>query len=65
MFEFCPERFNVNNAKTKRFRNSAIVYMQNLLNKNDKNEKKLKQAGAELCQAQCITVKSLYALYRW
>ena len=37
-----PDRFKVSKAKTKRFRNSAIIYMQNLLNKNDENEKKQK-----------------------
>ena len=31
-----PNRFKVNHANTSRFRNSAIIYMQNLLNKNEK-----------------------------
>ena len=30
-----PNRFKVNHANTSRFRNSAIIYMQNLLNKNE------------------------------
>ena len=29
-----PEKFKVEHANTSRFRNSAIIYMQNFLNKN-------------------------------
>ena len=30
-----PEKFKVEQAKTSGFKNSAIIYMQNLLNKQD------------------------------
>ena len=31
------EKFKVDFAHTQRFKNSAIIYMQNLLNENEKN----------------------------
>ena len=33
-----PEKFKIEHANTNRFKNSAIIYMQNLLNKNNDNK---------------------------
>ena len=33
-----PDRFRVTHANTTRFKNSAIIYMQNLLNRNERQE---------------------------
>ena len=33
-----PEKFKVYHAKTERFRKSSIIYMQNLLNEDEKNK---------------------------
>jgi hypothetical protein len=45
------EKFKVQYALTDRLKKSALIYLQNLLNQHEDQNKWI-QAGAELCQAQ-------------
>ena len=44
-----PDRFRVTHANTTRFKNPAIIYMQNLLNKNEKLRNQLKYQSLDIC----------------